>query len=354
MAYAQKESYMNLMIEKASHAFLRSGGNPCVGAMLVHNDRIIGEGIYEKYGGKHAEVNCIESVAEKDTDKISASTLYVTLEPCCIFGKTPPCTNKIIESNIKHVIIAVLDPNPLVAGNGVRLLEEAGITVEVGISAEKAQLLIRKFKVNILENRPFIAIKTAVSRDGYAGKKEESVWLTNEYSRIQAHKLRGMFEGIVVGYNTVNLDNPALTNREFFIAPFYDSHPVKIIIDRDSKLLPNRKLFNQEKNIIITSVSDYINPNPQTTEILSISSSSWSWDTIFNELWQKGFKSLLIEGGPRLQKSIVKETSWDEGHILSSNTPLGTGIRAVSLVGKQVDSLSLGSNSYDHILPHDK
>ena len=211
MDYAQRESYMELIINRAKEAFRTSGGNPCVGAMLVHNEEIISIGIHEKYGGPHAEVNCIDSVPEDKKHLISDSTLYVTLEPCCIHSKTPPCTNKIMKHGIKKVVVGCLDPNPLVASNGVDILRKAGIDVEVGILEEKAKLLIRKFKVNILEKRPFIAIKMAVSRDGYSGKKDESIWLTNEFSRIQAHKLRGMFEGIVVGYNTVTVSYTHLT-----------------------------------------------------------------------------------------------------------------------------------------------
>jgi len=348
-----KSAYMTRILEKAEIAFRTSGGNPCVGAMLVYDHRIIGEGIHEKYGEAHAEVNCIRSVSKVDEKFISKATLYVTLEPCNISGKTPPCVNLILKHKIQKVVIGTLDPNPLVAGNGVKILKAAGVQVEVGLLEEKAKFLIRKFRVNIIEKRCFVAIKSAVSQDGYAGKKDESIWLTNEFSRIYAHKLRGMFEGIVVGYNTVNLDNPLLTNREYYVEPYYNFHPVKIIVDKDEKLLANRKLFTEKNNIILTTESNYKNPNPQTTEIIVFPENDWNWPKVFGKLWQKGLHSLLIEGGPRLQKSIVRGASWDEAHILSSNKVLGGGIRAVNLVGKQVESLSLGDNICHHFIPYE-
>ena len=351
MAYAQKKSHMTMLIQKASQAFRTSGGNPCVGAMLVYNDEIISIGIHEKYGEAHAEVNCIDSVPYDKKHLIPQCTLYVTLEPCCIHSKTPPCTNKILNHEIKHVIVACLDPNPLVASNGVAILKEAGVKVELGVCEDEAKFLIRKFKVNILEKRPFIALKMAISKDGYAGKKDESIWLTNEFSRIQAHKLRGMFEGIVVGYNTVNLDNPALTNRDFYIEPYYSFHPTKIIIDKDEKVNKKSLLFQEGKNIILTASKNYESPNNSTTKILNIEIDSWSWSKINEVLWNEGLKSLLIEGGPRLQKSMISESSWDEAHILSSNTILGGGLRAPTIQGKLVESLSLQDNVYKHVVP---
>ena len=349
-----KSAYMTRLLSRAKEAFRTVGGNPCVGALLVHNDWIIGEGIHESYGEEHAEVNCINSVRKEHQHLIEQATLYVTLEPCNIHGKTPPCVDLILKNNIKKVVVATLDPNPKVAGRGIAILREKGVDVEVGIEQEQAEFLIRKFKVNILEKRPFVAIKSAVSRDGYAGRSDQSIWLTNEYSRIQAHKLRGLFEGIVVGYNTVNLDNPSLNNREYFISPYYDHHPVKIIIDRNEKLESERVLFDDGQSIIITSVENYTNPNSETTNILFIEEKKWSWPLIFDALWRKGFHSLLIEGGPRLQKSIVKEASWDEAHLLSSNSLLGGGIRAVNLVGTLVESLPLGDNTYHHFVPYEE
>ncbi len=352
MAYAQKESYMKLLIEKAEEAFRTTGGNPCVGAMLVHDDSILSIGIHEKYGDHHAEVNCINNVPKDKKHLIKESTLYVTLEPCCIHSKTPPCTSKILEHQIEHVIIATLDINPEVRQNGVAILQKAGVKVEVGLCEKEAQFLLRKFKVNHLEKRPFIAIKTAVSADGYAGKKDAPVWITNESSRIQAHKLRGTFDGIVVGYNTVNLDNPKLTNRLYFLPPYHNHHPIKILIDKDDKLKKDRSIFQEGKNIILTSTPLYKNPNPLTTEIVHIPAETWNWKNLFQVLWEKNFYSLLIEGGPRLQKSIVKEALWDEGHILSSNSLLGEGLRGPTLVGEEVYSLSLGDNTYRHVVPY--
>lgn len=346
MAFAQKEYYMELIIKKAEQAFRSSGGNPCVGAMLVHDNIILSEAYYSEYGGAHAEVRCIDSVAENQKHLIPDATLYVTLEPCCIFGKTPPCTNKILEHNIKHVIVATLDPNPLIKGNGIKILEGAGVKVELGIAEEKAKFLLRKFVANKIHNRSYIAIKSAVSSDGYAGKKEESVWLTNEFSRVQAHKLRAKFEGIMVGYNTVNLDNPRLDNRHFYFEPHYNFHPTKIIIDKDAKLIANRQIFDKGSNFIFTSSQDYKNPNPENTEILFLSEDEWNWENIFRIIWEKGIHSLLVEGGPRLQRSIIKQAWWDEAHILSSNSPLGGGLRAPTLSGTLVESLSLGDNNY--------
>ena len=156
----------------------------------------------------------------------------------------------------------------------------------------------------------------------------------------------------MVGYNTVNLDNPDLTNREYFIAPFYNFHPVKIIIDKNEKVNKDSKLFSSGENIIITSVQSYKNPSSDTTKILFLENERWNWSNKMDLLWNLGFKSLLIEGGPRLQKSIIKEYLWDEAHILSSNVQLGGGLRAPQVEGKLVESLSLRDNTYRHVLPY--
>ena len=204
------EKFMKIAIELAKKGIGNVNPNPLVGAVIVKDGKIIGQGYHERYGEGHAEVNAFKSLDDDPT----GATMYVTLEPCFHYGKTPPCADRIIENKISKVIIGMVDPNPLVSGKGIEKLKNAGIEVEVGILEEECRKINEVFIKYITTKKPFVVMKTAMSLDGkIATKTGESKWITSEKSRLQVHILRNKFSGIMVGVNTIIKDNPELTCR---------------------------------------------------------------------------------------------------------------------------------------------
>lgn len=347
MDQSTKETYIRRCFRIAQRSWRTTHSNPIVGAVLVHNGRIIGEGYHQKFGEAHAEVNCLNSVAESDKQLISESDLFISLEPCSFIGKTPACSSLITQYKIPRVYIASIDPNPKVSKNGILALEQSGIHVEYGILQEEGDILLRKFKVNILKKRPFIALKWAQSAFGYSGLENSSVWYTNPISKIKAHFLRAQFDAILVGTNTVIHDDPQLNNR---YAPGID--PVRIVIDIHERIPKTAKIFSKDQfTYIITSKQNYNIPENQENEIILINTEIINWHEILSVLFEKGISSILIEGGSHTHKSFVQERLWDEAHILSSKHPQNHGLRAPTLVGKRLESVSLGADRYDHMLP---
>lgn len=350
MINEKDEQYMRRCFDLARRSFRISNFNPCVGAVLVYNNRIIGEGYYQNYGGAHAEVRCVESVQASDRQYIQQSTLYVSLEPCSFHGKTPPCANFIVRHNIPEVVVSVIDPNPKIKGRGIAILQEHGIKVKQGVLEKEGMDLIRKFKVNTIEQRPYIAMKWAQSKDYFAGRLDESVWISNPYTKYKAHELRTQYEAILVGSNTVQLDNPSLNNR---IYPDHtEAQPIKIVIDRTAKIDERSKLFHTGSPVhIFTSNTSYKNPNGELCHIHIIDQELWSWDLIMSKLFDLKISSVLIEGGPTIQKSLIKHCLWDEIHLLSSNQILKQGIHAPNARGNVVLQQEILDNKYQKIYP---
>ncbi|MBP6732391.1 MAG: bifunctional diaminohydroxyphosphoribosylaminopyrimidine deaminase/5-amino-6-(5-phosphoribosylamino)uracil reductase RibD, partial [Chitinophagales bacterium] len=232
------EVYMQRCLDLAIKGAGLVAPNPMVGCVIVHNNKIIGEGYHQKYGGPHAEVNAINAVVNKDL--LPNSTLYVSLEPCSHFGKTPPCADLILQKKIPVVVIAGLDPNPLVAGNGIARLKAAGVAVTQGILQQQADYLNRKFITFHTKHRPFITLKWAQSADGFMGLNEpKQFWFTNTESKKLMHKWRTEEQAILVGKNTVAVDDCELTAR---LWP--GNNPLRVVIDRNLDLPADRKIFN--------------------------------------------------------------------------------------------------------------
>lgn len=286
--------------------------NPMVGAVLVYQDTIIGEGYHEYFGGPHAEVNCLQSVKDKDRHLIPKSTLYVSLEPCCIERKTPACTNLILEHQIQHVVVGALDPNPEVHGKGITILRSHGVHVEV-IEDTTCQNLLSKFKAN-LHKRPYIIIKWAQSFDGYMGHVDKQIWLSNEFSKVYVHKLRSECDGILIGKNTALTDNPRLTVR------YYDGdQPIRMVMDANLTLPTTLHLWQDEyptfilnelKNEEIGNIK-YIKVNP-ITDIKEV----------LHTLFQHGIYSVLVEGGKKILDWFIENQMWDEAHIIQTPVKL--------------------------------
>lgn len=289
--------------------------NPMVGAVLVKKDKIIGKGYHEKYGGNHAEVNAFLNTKEED---FSDCTLYVTLEPCSHYGKTPPCANRIIKERVKRVVIAMLDPNPIVSGSGIKRLQEAGITVTVGILKEQARLLNECYIKYIKTRQPFVLLKSAMSLDGkIATRTGESKWISCEQSREEVHFLRKYYSGILVGIGTVLTDNPMLTCR----IP-NGTNPIRIIADSKLKIPLSSHLVQtaDELRTIVACTNQVLQEErgqkkkeeleEKKVEVLPIAEDKTKQHIDLKQLITKigelGIDSVLLEGGSTLAYGALK------------------------------------------------
>ncbi|KAF2955188.1 bifunctional diaminohydroxyphosphoribosylaminopyrimidine deaminase/5-amino-6-(5-phosphoribosylamino)uracil reductase RibD [Marinitoga sp. 38H-ov] len=311
------EYFMQIAINEAKKGIGKVNPNPLVGAVIVKKGKIISKGYHEYYGGRHAEIVAIEKAKRKNIN-IKGATMYVTLEPCSHYGKTPPCAYRLIREGFKKVIIGMLDPNPLVNGNGKKILKDAGIKVEYGILEEKIKELNEIFITYITKKRPYIALKFAMTLDGYiATNTFDSKWISNEKSRNLTHKLRKYYSSILIGANTLIIDNPKLTCRIK-----NGRNPIRIILDKDG-IFENKNLniFNEEgKNIIFTGRD--IKNIPQNTEIIK----ETNINNIMNILYKKGIDSILVEGGSSVLSLFLKSKIADKLHIFYSPKIIGNGI----------------------------
>ena len=305
--------------------------NPMVGAVIVYNDEIIGEGWHQMYGTAHAEVNAVNSVAEENVQYLSKSTIYVSLEPCCIFGKTPPCSNLIIEKKIPEVVISCLDSTPEVAGNSVKILEAAGVKVTTGVLEKEGLALAAIRNTFAGENRQYIILKYAQSADGFISKKGEQTWLTNAYSKRLTHKWRAETDAILVGTNTAAIDNPQLNNRYWSGMP-----PLRLAIDKSMKLDQNLHLFDDEQPTLILTESAVNIMGFERTQFIQLDFSENLPQQIVQTLAQGKISSLLIEGGAHTLQSFIDADLWDEARIFSVDKRLGEGVKAPQIKGEIV------------------
>jgi diaminohydroxyphosphoribosylaminopyrimidine deaminase / 5-amino-6-(5-phosphoribosylamino)uracil reductase len=287
--------------------------NPMVGAVLVCADRIIGEGWHQQYGGSHAEVNCIASVQEKDTLLISQSTLYVSLEPCAHFGKTPPCADLIIQYKIPKVVIGCRDSFKDVNGKGIEKLKAARVEVEIGTLENECKELNKRFFTFYTKYRPYVVLKWAQTGDGkMAPGNNERLLISNEYSNRLVHQWRSEEAAILIGTNTALLDNPELTTR---LWP--GNSPVRLVVDMELKLPSSLKIFNQQtRTIIFNTIKQDEDRNPLYYHVTNDTSLVHQ---IMNALYQLKIQSVLVEGGARLLQSFIDEKIWDEARIISSD-----------------------------------
>lgn len=285
------KKYMKRALELAQKGQGNTLSNPMVGAVMVCDDRIIGEGYHMRCGEAHAEVNAINSVSEDDKHLLSKSTIYVTLEPCCHYGKTPPCTELILKVGIPHVVIAMRDPFAKVAGGGVKILRERGVEVTEDILKKEAEFLNRRFICYHTQKRPYIILKWAETIDGYIDTERNSSspapWLTGEAAKTLVHKWRSEEDAIMVGANTVLRDNPSLTTRNWF-----GKNPIRIVIDRDNSLSRNFNIFNSKARTLVFNMSDI--------------------STLLKKLYDEGIQSVFVEGGTKTLQKFIDEGKCDE------------------------------------------
>lgn len=316
---------MQRAIQLAKNGLGAVSPNPMVGCVVVHNDKIIGEGWHQKFGQDHAEVNAINSVEQKAL--LKESMVYVTLEPCSFHGKTPACSDLIIRSKVKKVIIATLDPNPKVSGKGMEAIKSAGIEVEVGILEKESIELNRRFFINQKLNRPYVILKWAQTKDGFIARKNfDSKWISSEFSRQLVHRWRAEEDAILVGKNTAKYDNPSLTVREW-----HGRNPLRIVLDRKLELNTDLNLFNGEVQTLVYNSKE--SKKMKGYELVKIEPDNFLSEALFN-LLEREVGAVIIEGGAQILSGFIKEGLWDEARIFTSIQDFEDGIKAPNLVEK--------------------
>jgi len=335
------EIYMLRCLELAELGLGSVAPNPSVGCVIVHENQIIGEGFTSPYGGSHAEVNAINSV--EDQSLLKKATLYVSLEPCAHFGKTPPCANLIVEKKIKRVVIACLDPFALVNGLGIKRLMEAGIDVKLGMLETEAHESNRRFFTFHEKKRPYIILKWAETADGFVDKartdfSEPSLKITCESSNILVHKWRAEEAAIMVGKNTTLLDNPSLTTRKY-----EGKNPIRILLDGKLEVSADANIFNHEAETILfieSTKSEIRNPKLETITVESVR----DLQCILTELYKRDIQSVIVEGGPTLHRSFYEADIWDEIRRFVSPLNVENGVKSIQLNNSPEEEITVGND----------
>lgn len=316
--------------------------NPMVGCVIVHNGVIIGEGYHQKYGEAHAEVNAIASVVNKSL--LVESTVYVNLEPCSHFGKTPPCSDLLIEHKVKRVVIACLDTNPLVAGKGIEKLRNAGIEVFTGVLEKEARDLNKRFFTYHEKKRPYIILKWAQTKDGFLSKlppfTREENWITNNESKKLVHTWRAQEQAILVGTTTALFDNPALTVRLT-----EGKSPIRILIDKALKVPSINPIFSNVSEVIVFTEKKEASLNNITYQQIDFSKDIAP--QILNYLYNKKILSLIVEGGAHTLYSFIDKDLWDEARVFTGNKYFQEGKKAPMLNNIPSASQKIGDDELD-------
>ncbi len=342
------EKYIKRCIQLAQNGIGTTYPNPLVGSVIVHKEKIIGEGWHRKSGESHAEVNAINSVKNKSL--LSEATIYVSLEPCNHFGKTPPCSDLIIKYKIPNVVIGSIDPNKEVSGKGIKKLEEHGINVTVGVLEKECNELNKRFFTFHNKKRPYVILKWAESKDGFIApfqkEKKEPYWISNEFSRQIVHKWRTEEQAILVGTKTVLDDNPKLDARDW-----YGNNPTRIIIDKSGKISNDYFIKNQKnKTIIITEEEKNI-----SNENIKYESNIFDFhlsESILKILYKNNIQSVIIEGGKQTIQTFIDSNTWDEARIFIGNVFLEDGVIA-PIIKKNYNIHNIIKDQLNIIINHD-
>jgi diaminohydroxyphosphoribosylaminopyrimidine deaminase/5-amino-6-(5-phosphoribosylamino)uracil reductase len=298
-----EELWMHRALQLAALGLGKVQPNPMVGAVIVHNERIIGEGFHQQYGAPHAEVNTINALENQEL--LKESTLYVNLEPCSHFGKTPPCTSLIIEKKIPKVVVGIKDPNQNVNGKGIKMLKDAGVEVVENVLQDECLKFNKRYFTYHIEKRPYIFLKWAQTKNGFMdiirnnNNDAEQYWITNETLRVWAHKMRNEEQVILIGYNTLTNDNPLLTNR------LYGTNQ------------PHRFVWSDAQKPVITNDS--------------FSFLTGNIEEILEELYSKKIQSVIVEGGKKTIQKFLDANLWDEAFVLVGNVEWKAGIEAPAM-----------------------
>lgn len=313
------EKYMRRCFDLALLGRGNVSPNPKVGAVIVYNDQIIGEGYHKKYGQSHAEVNAIASVEDKNL--LKESTIYVNLEPCCHWGKTPPCANLIIESKIKRCVISNKDINPKVYGGGIKLLQDNGIEVISGVLEEEGLFLNRRFFTNQKENRPYVILKYAQTLDGFIAPEEKGGWISNEAMKVWVHKQRTEEDAIMVGYNTVLSDNPQLNVRHYS-----GRNPKRVVYDKYLTLSKDKNVFDNSQE---TFILNYVKEGREENNVfLKLNENKPFVEQVLERLYEQKICSIVVEGGEKTLNKFLEANLWDEANVIVGEKNFGKGVKA--------------------------
>jgi diaminohydroxyphosphoribosylaminopyrimidine deaminase/5-amino-6-(5-phosphoribosylamino)uracil reductase len=322
------QKYIKRCIELAKNGLGTTYPNPLVGSVIVCDGKIIGEGWHQKAGEAHAEVNAINSV--KNQFLLSKSTIYVSLEPCSHFGKTPPCCDLIIKHKIPNVVVGTIDPFAKVAGNGIKKLMEAGANVTVGILEDECNELNKRFFTFHQKKRPYVILKWAETADGFLSPEQKNeqkpVWITNSYSRQLVHKWRSEEQSILVGTQTVIDDNPSLTVRDWT-----GNNPLRIVLDKNNRISKESHIFDlQAKTLVISDKTIDFSENIATQ--------------MMQYLFENQLQSVIIEGGRQTLQTFIDANLWDEARVFIGEEKFSSGVNAPTITGKIVAKSKIESD----------
>lgn len=335
--------YMDRCIELARNGLGKTAPNPMVGSVIVHNNRIIGEGYHHRYGDHHAEVRAISNVRNREL--LKDSTLYVSLEPCCHHGKTPPCTDLILETGIPRVVIGTTDPFDEVAGKGIARLRSNGCEVRVGVLKDKCRALNKRFFTFHEKKRPYVILKWAETADGYIdtartpGSVNRPTWITSEKLRMLVHKWRTEEASIMVGTQTALKDNPMLNIRDW-----HGPSPCRLVTDRSLKLPGSLYLMDGSQPTVI--FNELKQEQEGQLHYVRIDFREKLTDQIMQYLYAEGIQSLLVEGGRQLLQTFIDDKLWDEARIFTGKQFFGNGVRAPEIrPSRAVSYIPVGTES---------
>lgn len=329
------EFYMSRCLQLASMAEGHTYPNPLVGSVIVHNGCIIGEGYHRKAGEPHAEVNAIQSV--KDHSLLKDATIYVSLEPCAHFGRTPPCSLLIIEKKIPRVVVGCVDTFSEVAGRGIAMLQQSGVSVTVNVLEQECREINRRFFTFFEKKRPYIILKWAQTLDGLIDIDREQqswgtpTWITNQQALREVHRMRAREQSILVGYQTALKDNPSLTVRHWV-----GHQPLRIVLDRDGSLPANLQLFDQQHPTLV--VTEKKEPSRNNLNYLTLEYNQHLIPTLLRQLYAMGIQSLIVEGGAKTLNQFVEAQLWDEAHVYVGEKWFGKGVQAPQLNANRVST----------------
>lgn len=329
--------------------------NPMVGCVIVQNAQIIGEGFHAEYGEAHAEVNAVRDAIGKGHEHLLAgSTVYVTLEPCSHFGKTPPCADLLISSGVKRVVICNPDPNPLVAGSGVEKLKANGVSVELGVLAEEGELLNRRFFNFFRRQRPYVILKWAETRDSFIAKEDGSpVRISGTLSDMMVHKWRSEEDSILVGKQTVIHDNPSLNVRHW-----QGRNPVRLLMDRRLTVTEDHRVYDLTQPLVVynylrgtvveTSVVRYAETEVYPVHFAKITPGSDEIGQVLSDLYHRKIQSVLVEGGRTILETFIQSGHWDEIRRCQGNQTLEKGIPAPTPAGRLVSTEAIEDDLWSY------
>ncbi len=357
------ERYMRRCIDLAKLGRGQVSPNPMVGSVIVHDEQILGEGYHPEYGAPHAEVNALK---EARNGLLSEATLYVNLEPCTHHGKTPPCTDRIIEAGIPEVVIGTRDPFPDVNGKGVEALEAAGVRVRTNVLGDQCRILNRRFLTFHEKERPYIILKWARTLDGFMdiprNKGEKGVaWITNDETRKLVHQWRATEDAVMVGAQTAQTDNPALTVREV-----KGKNPLRLVLDKEGTLSSGLQIFDGTAGtLVFTEKAEEIGQEEigqeeigqkeigqkEHVRSIGLSEDRSAIEQVGEVLYAEGIQSVLVEGGRQTLQSFINAGLWDEARILTGERSFGDGMKAPGVPGHIVERSTIGSDTLHVMIP---